>query len=511
MFKACRQYVGGKILTFEIISGTAGDSPQFRGMPERIPMGREVVVLDPAYDSYANCEIVRRGLIPVIKPAECKDRPCGYHTRRGCFVPFCHIRSTPGFRFLDSDRIIGPQTTEGKVHTTLCVGFIHPKRTNGMGIYAEYLDRLQSFEEITLERKKTLARISEIRSRDVLVIASDLSSNKAPITIDYTDLLAVREQLESLSGDSLDIILETPGGMGEVVEDVVRMLRRKYSKIGMIVPGYAKSAGTIMVMAGDEILMGDASALGPIDGQLQMADGKRFSADAFLEGLKKIGDETRMKKLNPAYIPMLKNISPGEIPKCENIQCFSKHLAAEWLAKYKFKYWDRHSDGHRVTEGEKQDRANDIANELCSQSRWLTHGRSINMDNLRDLGIKITDYGANEELNDATTRYYTLMRMSFEQSAIYKIFETTRSQIYRFLTPITHTRNKKKIKLDVSCPHCKHLIKLQANFEKDIPLDAGAVAYPVSTDVLVCPTCGEKVNLAPLREKIKETTGSNIQ
>ena len=106
-----------------------------------------------------------------------------------------------------------------------------------------------------------------------------------------------------------------------------------------------------------------------------MINGKRFSADAFLEGFEKIKNiaETN-KRLNPAYIPMLQNISPGEIQNCENIQCFSKHLVTEWLAKYKFKYWNAHSDGRDVTEKERRDRAEEIADDLCSQSKWLTHG-----------------------------------------------------------------------------------------------------------------------------------------
>ena len=157
-----------------------------------------------------------------------------------------------------------------------------------LGIYAEYLTRLKNFEEVTEERKKMLSKISKIRDgRDVLVFASDLSKGRAPIGIEYTDLLAVQDQLENLSGQAIDIVLETPGGLGEVVEDIVSLVRGRYEKVGMIVPGYAKSAGTIFAMAGDEILMGKGSALGPIDGQLQLANGKRFSADAFLEGLEK--------------------------------------------------------------------------------------------------------------------------------------------------------------------------------------------------------------------------------
>ena len=77
---------------------------------------------------------------------------------------------------------------------------------------------LEKFEDIELKRKEMLSRISELRGdRDILVLASDLVRSNAPTGIDYTDLLAVQDQLENMSGDAIDIILETPGGLGEIV------------------------------------------------------------------------------------------------------------------------------------------------------------------------------------------------------------------------------------------------------------------------------------------------------
>lgn len=194
-----------------------------------------------------------------------------------------------------------------------------------MGVYAECLTKFKTFRDLTAERKRMLARISELRGgRDILAFAADLSAPPAtPIAIDRTDILAVQDQLENMSGDGIDIVLETPGGLGEAVEDIVKLVRAKYQSVGMIVPGYAKSAGTIFAMAGDEILTGRSSSLGPIDGQLQLAGGEMFSADAFLEGFAKIKEEAENRKhLTPAYIPILQNISPGEIQKCERIRAF---------------------------------------------------------------------------------------------------------------------------------------------------------------------------------------------
>jgi ClpP class serine protease len=161
-----------------------------------------------------------------------------------------------------------------------------------VGIYTEYLDKFSSgnFEELTAERKFQLKRISKLRGRDVLVFAADINKNIQQVSIDYSDLLPFTDQLSNLKGKELDLVLETPGGSGEVAEDLVKAMRGQYQDVAVIVPGYAKSAGTIMAMAADEILLGPHSGLGPIDAQI-FYQGKRFSADALLEGMEKIKKE----------------------------------------------------------------------------------------------------------------------------------------------------------------------------------------------------------------------------
>lgn len=222
-----------------------------------------------------------------------------------------------------------------------------------MGVYSDYLSRQLSFEELTNERKAQLRRISDIRGRNVLSFASDVAKN-CPNSIDYSDIVPFTDQLSVLTGNEIDIILETPGGLAEVVEDLVKLLRSRFDRVGIIVPGMAKSAGTIFTMAADEILMGTTSALGPIDAQI-VSNGKRFSADAFLAGLDSIRKEAEEKKhLDIAYIPILQNISPGEIQHCENAQAFSRTLVTNWLRDYKFKFWNTHSsNGAPVTDAEK--------------------------------------------------------------------------------------------------------------------------------------------------------------
>ena len=377
------------------------------------------------------------------------------------------------------------------------------------------MSRHFTFEELTNERKKWLKRITELRGRDVLVYASDYNKGNAPISIGYSDLIPFRDQLSFIKTENIDVILETPGGSAESVEDMVDSIRTKFSKLGVIIPGSAKSAGTIFTMAGDEILMGADSSLGPIDAQMMM-NGKYFSADAFLDGLTKIKAEVlSVGKLNPAYIPILQNISPGEIQRCENAQNFSRTLVTNWLKTYKFKYWERrNTSGEKVSEEYKEIRAKEIADKLCKHSDWLTHGRSIRISDLERMKLLIIDYSKNTKLSEAIDRYYTLLRMTFDMTGIYKIFETADSQIYQSVSQVVPPSLpiQRKIEEEITsastnfiCPKCGNNYKIQLNLKPNIATENGAIVYP-KDDIFVCPNCSTQTNLTPIRLNLEAQT-----
>ncbi len=271
-------------------------------------------------------------------------------------------------------------------------------------------------------------------------------------------------------------------------------------------------------MAGDEILMGKTSALGPIDAQV-VSNGKRFSADAFLDGLEKIKSEvSRTGKLNPTYIPMLQNISPGEIQHFENAQNFSKTLVKNWLSRFKFKNWDTHSSsGGKVTLKNKEKRADEIAKALCKHSDWLTHGRSIRISDLQRMKLEIIDYSTEEDLNDAIERYFTLLRITFDLTGIYKIFETCNSQIYQSISQVTQQNiplKEKNLKAeaahaDYTCPKCGTKYEIQLNLIKGARLKKNSTPFP-KNDIFTCKNCKTQSDLKPMRMQLEAQTGLKV-
>ena len=76
------------------------------------------------------------------------------------------------------------------------------------------------------------------------------------------------ELFGDLKGDACDLFIETSGGLTDVTEGLVHLLRNLAPDLRVIVPKAAKSNGTLLSLAAKEIVMGPPSELGPIEPSL---------------------------------------------------------------------------------------------------------------------------------------------------------------------------------------------------------------------------------------------------
>jgi len=226
--------------------------------------------------------------------------------------------------------------------------------------------------------------------------------------------------------------------------------------------------------------------------------------------LNKIKEEVQSTGiLNKAYIPILQNVSPGEIQNAQNALDFAKALVTGWLSTYKFKNWQTHSTtGKAVTEADKKERAAEIADQLCDHGQWKTHGRSINIEALRKMKLKITDYTQDKELSNAIERYFTLLKMTFDGTNHFKIYETPTSQIYRFI-PIQGIiqqnipmQDINSAEIKIPCSKCKNELNVQAKFNKGVPLKPGFIEMP-REDKIQCPACQAPIDLVNLKKNLE--------
>lgn len=387
-----------------------------------------------------------------------------------------------------------------------------------MGLFKEYLAMGAKLgPQLDQLRHAQLARIGKALNSDVITYAARIAQlpPQVDISVTFDDVLPFTDVLSGLTGKRITVVLETPGGFGEVGKNLVEILHDRFEHVTFLVPGTAKSAGTIMCLGGNEIIMGPASSLGPIDAQLSQ-DGKRFSADAFLEGFKTIKNEVdATKQLNAAYIPMLQRISPGELQNAHNALEFARATVTDWLTRYKFADWTK--NGVAVPEDEKRQRARQIADELARQSKWFSHGHSIRIPDLSALGLKIRDFSKTPELNDAVLRYHVLLRMTFESGPVYKIYESpTETIARRFEVPavspelvgnlLGQMQAAPSIQVKLDCPKCKHGNVFQLDFAPGQPLQPGSRRYPDS-GTSSCMKCQQVLNLAAPRAEIEGKLG----
>jgi hypothetical protein len=221
-----------------------------------------------------------------------------------------------------------------------------------------------------------------------------------------------RMALEALPAhtDKLAVILHTGGGIVEIAERMVGVMRNFYKEVVFIIPNVAMSAGTVLAMSGDAIMMDYYSCLGPIDPQVER-EGKLVPALSYLLQWERFVDKSKHQTLTNAEFLMMSGMDLAELHKFEMARDLSISLLKQWLATYKFKDWQKTAtQGAMVTQQMREQRAEDIASKLMKHDRWGSHGRGIPMRVLQqELNLKIDDFGADPVLSSNVRDYFDLL------------------------------------------------------------------------------------------------------
>ena len=224
----------------------------------------------------------------------------------------------------------------------------------------------------------------------------------------------VRTAIELIQNkkNRIAIVLDTTGGYVEVVERMVFIIRKYYPEVYFIVPDRAMSAGTVFVMAGDQIYMTYSACLGPIDPQVQKS-GRFVPAKSYLNMYLRLYKKAKTGQLNAAEFVLLNNLDPGELYEFELADRLSRKLLTDWLSTYKFKDWINKDTGEPVSPAEKKQRAEEIALALGDPEYWASHSRMINRDTLTNpagkIKLKIEKIEENQDLRSALDAYSRLI------------------------------------------------------------------------------------------------------
>lgn len=185
------------------------------------------------------------------------------------------------------------------------------------------------------------------------------------------------------------------------------------------------SAGTVLAMSGDDILMDYFSCLGPIDPQLERDD-RLVPALSYLSQFEALIEKSRNEMLSTAELILLEKLDLAELHQFALARDLSIALLKRWLTSYKFKDWAvTETQEIPVTQEMKEERASWIARQLNDHERWLTHGRGIDMRTLQEeLRLKVEDFGADAVLKTAVWDYFWYLRDHMARNSLVSFIHT---------------------------------------------------------------------------------------
>ncbi|WP_213685593.1 hypothetical protein [Roseicyclus sp.] len=208
-------------------------------------------------------------------------------------------------------------------------------------------------------RQLLISDIEEQTGRELVVYFASLSE-----AINHSDPDDLSEVIDGLTGNTIDLIIQTPGGSVDAVEKFVTVLKSRVASYRVIVPSLAKSGGTVIAMSSEKILLGVNSELGPIDPQFVLpnigAVPCQFIAD----------DETQQ--------PVIRSLAQSAVARM--IQLAEKILSQGMLSSAK------------------PDKVSEVIGKISSSDTYNSHGAVIDFSEAQGLGLSVEWMPAESDL-----------------------------------------------------------------------------------------------------------------
>ena len=179
-------------------------------------------------------------------------------------------------------------------------------------------------------------------------------------------------------------MIHTNGGSGEAAEKIAEMCRNRCSgEFRVIIPNMAKSAGTLIALGADKVVMGHCSEVGPIDPQIRINIGnapQMVSAWTFIHARDELAAKINAsiaKAQNPAaLLQQLATINSVFVKHCEQLMEFSQKVGGKWISERLI--------AQNVDAIEAQTQAQKAITFLSNVEEHIVHGRLILARELRE-------------------------------------------------------------------------------------------------------------------------------
>lgn len=235
-------------------------------------------------------------------------------------------------------------------------------------------------------------------------------------SIDRADTVGFCEILHNVQlNENIDLMLHTAGGEIDAAEKLITMLHRRVGtgRLRVIVPDFAKSAGTLIALGASKIIMSDSSELGPIDPQIEFHDSNghrvKHSAIAYLDAYRSHSKALRDNPDDPVAATMLDKLDPTMVSKLESACQRARVFAEDQLKYYMFR-------------DKPEGNWSDVAAKLIDTKRWLSHGQMIDSQAAQSLGLEIEYLDPNTNQWREYWQLYCQQRLAIRDQE--KLFES---------------------------------------------------------------------------------------
>lgn len=260
------------------------------------------------------------------------------------------------------------------------------------------------------QRQSLIREIQEITKRKMICyVAGGNALISRDDTLGFVDLLHNLEK-----GADLDILLHTPGGDMDAAEKIIAMIRKKVGQgsLRVIVPDFAKSAGTLIAIGADKIVMSDSSELGPIDPQITLNDAHGtpipHSIQSYLDAYRSHSEALQKNPSDETARIMLGKLDPATVKLFEAASQRARLLAESHLKCFMLR------DSGKYTS---------VAAELLDTQRWLSHGQMISYEAATSIGLVVDFLDCQSAEWQSIWQLYTLQRMALRDDGL-KLFES---------------------------------------------------------------------------------------
>ena len=287
----------------------------------------------------------------------------------------------------------------------------------------ESIDPAQRGDFLAEKSRESIAHIAQRYDRNVLYYASSfLQKPHFPGLFTAINMEDINGFMTGVHGHDFSkdllLILHTPGGLAEAAQTVVDYLRSKFSAIDVLVPTYAMSAGTMIALGCDRIVMGRQSQLGPTDPQLIVED-RAFSAHSIVEQFEEAKAQISGNPiLAHAWAPVLRSFGPALLQEARKSISYGQTLVKDWLQRYMLSETPRPAAlAHTVAEH-------------FGGNQHGSHGRRIDRNEARQQQLEIINLEDDQALQEEVLTLYHLSTIAFEMGPAAKSVVSSNGRLW---------------------------------------------------------------------------------